>query len=61
MNVVLTVLAVLLGFLALATLVFALLSIPVIVKDYKQRKLDEFYRANALAAQVKAERHRSLK
>jgi ABC-type thiamin/hydroxymethylpyrimidine transport system permease subunit len=61
MNVVLTVLAVLLTFLALTTVLFGLLALPSIIAGYKQRRLDEHYLANALAAQVKANRHRSVK
>ena len=61
MNVVLTVLAVLLAFLALTTIIFGLMSLPSIIAGYKQRRLDEHYLANALAAQVKANRHRSVK
>ena len=59
MSIVLTVLAVLVTFSILSALVLLMLSLPTIVKGYRQRREDEFYMAERLTAQVKATRHRN--
>ena len=61
MNIVLTVFAVLVTFSVLSALVLALLSLPTIVKGYRQRREDEFYLAERLTAEVKATRHRDVR
>ena len=59
MSIVLTVFAVLVTFSILSALVLLMLSLPTIVKGYRQRREDEFYMAERLTAQVKATRHRN--
>ena len=61
MSVVLTVLAVLVTFSILSALVLLMLSLPTIVKGYRQRREDEFYLAERLTAEVKATRHRDVR
>ena len=59
MSIVLTVLAVIVTFSILSALVLLMLSLPTIVKGWRQRREDEFYMAERLTAQVKASRHRN--
>lgn len=61
MNIVLTVFAVLVTFSILSALVLLMLSLPTILKGYRQRREDEFYMAERLTAQVKATRHRDVR
>lgn len=61
MSIVLTVFAVLVTFSILSALVLLMLSLPTIVKGYRQRREDEFYMAERLTAQVKATRHRDVR
>ena len=61
MNIVLTVFAVLVTFSILSALVLLMLSLPTIVKGWRQRREDEYYMAERLTAQVKATRHRDVR
>ena len=61
MNIVLTVFAVLVTFSILSALVLLMLSLPTILKGWRQRREDEFYMAERLTAQVKATRHRDVR
>ena len=61
MSIVLTVLAVLVTFSILSALVLLMLSLPTIVKGWRQRREDEFYLAERLTAEVKATRHRDVR
>ena len=60
MYVLATVLAVLVAFSVLSALLLMLISLPTIVKGYRQQREDEHALAEHLSAQVKAARHRNL-
>ena len=60
MNVILTVLAVLVAFSVFTALLLLLISLPTIIKGYKQQREDEHALAEHLSAQVKAARHRNV-
>jgi hypothetical protein len=60
MSIILTVLAVLLTFTILTALLLLLISLPTIIKGYKQQREDEHALAEHLSAQVKAARHRNV-
>ena len=61
MNIILTVFAVAVTFSILSAVVLLMLSLPTIVKGYRQRREDEFYMAERLTAEVKATRHRDVR
>ena len=61
MSIILTVLAVLVTFSVLSALVLLLMSLPTIIKGYKQQREDEFYLAERLTAEVKAARPRDVR
>jgi cell division protein FtsX len=60
MSVILTVLAVLVTFTIFTALLLLLISLPTIIKGYKQQREDEHALAEHLSAQVKAARHRNV-
>jgi cell division protein FtsX len=60
MSIILTVLAVLVTFTILTALLLLLISLPTIIKGYKQQREDEHALAEHLSAQVKAARHRNV-
>jgi hypothetical protein len=61
MSIVLTMFAVIVTFSVLSALVLLLMSLPTIIKGYKQQREDEFYMAERLTAEVKATRHRDVR
>jgi 1,4-dihydroxy-2-naphthoate octaprenyltransferase len=44
-----------------AAMLLFLISLPTVVKEYRQQREDEFYMAERLTAQVKATRHRDVR
>ena len=61
MSIVLTMFAVIVTFSVLSALVLLLMSLPTIIKGWRQRREDEFYLAERLTAEVKAARHRDVR
>ena len=61
MNIVLIVLLVIVVFFILTFAVLTLITLPTIVKGYRQRREDEYHLAEYRSAQVKAQRHRDVR
>ena len=60
MNTIIIVLLVMVAFFILTAAVLILLTLPTIVKGYRQQREDEFALAEYRSAQVKASRHRNV-